>query len=349
VLIILFAAVCVASSDVLILTPDNFDQEVGSDVPALVEFFAPWCGHCKSLAPEYEVVATTFAKQPVKIASVDADKHKDLSHRFEVTGFPTIKWFPKGSKSGEAYSGGRTANDIIDFINKKIGTNAKVKGPPTVVTILTDENFDSIVHDPNKHVLVEFYAPWCGHCKQLAPKYEEVGKTFDGEDEVVIAKMDADSHKMKPSEYGVTGYPTLKFFPKDNKKGEDYNAGRSSEDFVTFINQRCGTERTVGGGFTEKAGRISDLDLLAQKFMKNVDEREQILEETQNAIGNLEAKNKDFGKFYEIAMKKILEKGDESYGKTESQRLKRVIDSGSVGAKKKVEFSKRANIVSQFA
>jgi len=334
---------------VLILTPDNFDQEVGGDVPALVEFFAPWCGHCKSLAPEYEIVATTFAKQPVKIASVDADKYKDLSHRFDVSGFPTLKWFPKGSKTGEAYNGGRTANDFIDFLNKKIGANAKVKGTPTAVTVLTDDNFDSIVQDPNKHVLVEFYAPWCGHCKQLTPKYEEVAKTFDGEEDVVIAKIDADAYKVKGGEYGVTGFPTLKFFPKDNKKGEDYTAGRNTDDFVNFINTRCGTERSVGGGFTEKAGRISEFDELVQKFMKNADERQQILKETQEAISQLDSKNKEYGKFYEIAMKRILEKGDEGYGKTEAQRLKRVIESGSVGAKKRTEFAKRANIASQFA
>jgi protein disulfide-isomerase A6 len=115
-----------------------------------------------------------------------------------VTGFPTIKWFPAGSKDAEDYSGGRSAADFVDFINRKAGTNAKVKSAPSAVTVLTDSNFESIVLDAKKDVLVEFYAPCesvlvgasplhseltlllclcagCGHCKRLAPDYEKVG------------------------------------------------------------------------------------------------------------------------------------------------------------------------------
>jgi len=101
-------------SDVLILSPDNFDSEVGGDLPVFVEFFAPWCGHCKSLAPEYEIVASAFKGKPVKIASVDADAHRELSSRFSVSGYPTLMFFPSGSKTSESYSGGRTSGDITD-------------------------------------------------------------------------------------------------------------------------------------------------------------------------------------------------------------------------------------------
>ena len=45
--------------------------------------------------------------------------------------------------------------------------------------------------DATKHVLVEFYAPWCGHCKQLAPKYNDLAKIFSGEKDVIVAKIDA--------------------------------------------------------------------------------------------------------------------------------------------------------------
>ena len=157
------------SSDVLILDPSNFDNYVGGDQPVFVEFFAPWCGHCKALAPEYDIVATAFKSLPVKVASVDADAHRDLGGRFGVTGFPTLKFFPAGSKEGETYNGGRTSADIIQFLNGKAGTHARVKTAATAVTVLDSSNFDSIALDPTKDVLVEFYAPWCGHCKKLAP------------------------------------------------------------------------------------------------------------------------------------------------------------------------------------
>ena len=72
------------------------------------------------------------------------------------------------------------------FVNGKTGLNRKVKEVPTAVTVLGPDNFDSIVMDPKKDVLVEFYAPWCGHCKQLAPKYEKVAATFKGEPNVRV-------------------------------------------------------------------------------------------------------------------------------------------------------------------
>jgi protein disulfide-isomerase A6 len=83
------------------------------------------------------------------------------------------------------YSGGRTAADIISFINQKAGTNAIVpRGAPSAVVDLTDATFDKIVKDPKKGVFVEVYAPWCGHCKSLAPDYEKLGKAFANEEEV---------------------------------------------------------------------------------------------------------------------------------------------------------------------
>jgi protein disulfide-isomerase-like protein len=338
----------VCASDVLILTPSNFDDEIGHDQPALIEFFAPWCGHCKSLAPEYEILATTFARAPVKIASVDADQYKELGSRFEVKGFPTIKWFPAGSKEGEAYQGGRTAADLIDFVNKKIGTNLRLKTAPTATTVLTPDNFDSIVKDPTKDVLVEFYAPWCGHCKRLEPDYEKVAKSFEGEDSVVVAKVDADAHKSLGSEFGVTGYPTIKFFPKDNKAGEDYNGGRTPEDFVKFLNERSGVQRLVGGGYEESAGRISELDALVTSFTA-AEDKKSILQQAEELVNSAVVKahaNAAVAKFYILAMKRIAE-GKVDFAKNELARLERLL-SGSIKPADRAQFSKRKNIVKLF-
>ena len=101
-----------ADPDTLVLTGANFKEHVGKAAGALVEFYAPWCGHCKSLAPEWAQVATLFkGVDSITIAKVDAsaDENKDLAKEFDVKGFPTIKWFPASSLTPEDYSGGRTA------------------------------------------------------------------------------------------------------------------------------------------------------------------------------------------------------------------------------------------------
>jgi protein disulfide-isomerase A6 len=292
-------------------------------------------------------VATAFAKLPVKVASVDADKHKELGGRFGVSGFPTLKYFPAGSQEGEAYNGGRTAKDITEFLNKKAGTNARIKEAPTAVTVLTDANFDSIVKDANKHVLVEFYAPWCGHCKSLAPHYEKLATIFSSEPDVVIAKLDATEEKAKASEYGVSGYPTLKWFSKDDKSGVNYESGRDVEAFVNFINEKAGTLRTKEGGFLPSAGTIPEFDELVTKFKSaSGAARKAVLAELEGKLSSA-SKNKEFGKFYQIAMKRIIEKGD-SFAADESGRLQRLVDSGSVTPDKYGEFAKRVNIINLF-
>jgi thioredoxin-like negative regulator of GroEL len=94
-----------------------------------------------------------------------------------------------------SYTGSREPEDIIKFINEKAGTNVKLPTPVSYVTVLTPENFDKVVLDPAKDVFVEFYAPWCGHCKHLAPTYEKFATAFKAEPDVVIAKIDADKYK----------------------------------------------------------------------------------------------------------------------------------------------------------
>lgn len=338
------------SSDVSNATPENFDELVGSSLPAFVEFYAPWCGHCKHLAPEYEIVATSFKGQPVRIVAVDCDAHKSLSSRFGVTGYPTLKFFPADSTDGETYTGGRTAADIIDYINKKIGTHVRVKTAPTAVTTLTPDNFDSVVLDPTKNVLVEFYAPWCGHCKKLVPEYEKVAKTFEGEDEVVIAKCDADAHRDLGSKFGVSGFPTIKYFPKDNKKGEDYGGGRTADDFVNFINEKVQTDRVIGGGFLPSSGRISELDTLATKFMaSNAATKNTILEEVQkleNSDSIKSDKNAKYAKFYTLAMKKLVT--DPDYISKETARLERMLSSATLKPSDFAQFNKRKNVLNAF-
>jgi protein disulfide-isomerase-like protein len=153
------------ASSVLDLIPENFDKVVlQSGKPALVEFFAPWCGHCKNLAPVYEELATVFdfASDKVSVAKVDADAEKSLGKRFGVQGFPTLKWFDGKSEKPEDYNGGRDLESLTEFITKKTGLKPKkAKAAVSNVEYLTDSTFKTLVGG-DKHVLIAFTAPWCG-------------------------------------------------------------------------------------------------------------------------------------------------------------------------------------------
>lgn len=101
------------------------------------------------------------------------------------------------------------------------------------VRIVVGKNFDEIVLDKEKDVLVEFYAPWCNHCKELAPKYEKLAKNLRHVDSLVIAKIDATANEVKG--FKPRGFPTIKLFPANNKKGIDYTGELETEPLEKFV------------------------------------------------------------------------------------------------------------------
>jgi len=213
------------------------------------------------------------------------------------------------------------------------------------VKVLNNDNFDGIALDKSKDVLVEFYAPWCGHCKALEPVYEKVAKTFATEKNCVIAKVDADHEKDLGSRFGISGFPTIKFFPKNNKEGEEYNGGRSEEDFINFLNEKCGTNRVAGGGIDDQAGRVDEFDALADTFMTDVAARETTIADVEKAA-EADPEKKKAGEYYVKVMKKIVAKGD-SYIQTEISRLEKLL-AGHMTSEKRDQMFKRKNILNVF-
>merc|ERR1711907_748022 len=100
-----------------------------------------------------------------------------------------------------------------------------------------------------------FHAPWCGHCKQLAPTWEKLGEKYEGEANILITKMDATANELE----GITieSFPTLKFFPAGKDEVVDYEGERTLEALVKFVNEQSGVSVEVT---EEDKAAVADAD-----------------------------------------------------------------------------------------
>jgi len=442
---------------VLVLTKGNYQKALADNEFVLVEFYAPWCGHCKALAPEFVKAAKKLEEQgsAIKLAKVDATEENELAEENQVRGYPTLKFY-RNAKPID-YQGGRTADEIVSWLNKKTGPAAKtlesaddtktfiegadvaiigffksadsdaakeflkaaggideypfaivtdssiasenkvdgdavvvfkkfdegradlqkdlteesitkfVKGEAlplivdfnhetaqkvfggeirshvlmflskeaghyekfldtqktvakdykdkvlfvsintddedhgrileffgmkkdeipaarliklademakykpttqvledatamrafveeflagklkqhllsqelpedwdkTPVKVLVASNFDEVAMDAEKDVLVEFYAPWCGHCKQLAPIYDKLGEKFKDDSSIVIAKMDSTVNELEHTK--INSFPTIKLFKKGDNTVIEYSGERTLDGLSKFL------------------------------------------------------------------------------------------------------------------
>lgn len=136
------------------------------------------------------------------------------------------------------------AKYVQDVLSGKVKPSIKSEPIPESqtgpVTVVVAHTYNEIVIDNDKDVLIEFYAPWCGHCKALAPKYEELGKLYADNPEfaskVTIAKVDATSNDV-PDE--IQGFPTIKLFPAGKKDSPiTYSGDRSAEALANFVKEQ---------------------------------------------------------------------------------------------------------------
>jgi len=220
-----------------------------------IKFYAPWCGHCQKLAPAWEELAKAFEKdEVVKIAKVDCTQHQSVCQEQEVKGYPTLHYFRDGRKL-ETYKGARTLAELKDFVNTNKGEAGKAatddgKVPdrteevlPKVVK-LTKDNFEETIK--SGLAFVKFFAPWCGHCKKLAPTWEELAGKYADTEGVLIGHVDctADDNVNRAlcDKQGVNGFPTLHMF-KDGEKVEEYNGRRGLDELVAFVEKHSAPEK----------------------------------------------------------------------------------------------------------
>ncbi|XP_052195315.1 protein disulfide-isomerase-like [Diospyros lotus] len=139
----MFLASAEEGEHVLTLDHSNFSDTVGKHSFIVVEFYAPWCGHCKKLAPEYEKAASVLSSHdpPLTLAKVDAndEANKELARKFEIQGFPTIKILRNGGTNIQEYNGPRKADGIVSYLKKQIGPASSEIKTAEDVSSLFDE------------------------------------------------------------------------------------------------------------------------------------------------------------------------------------------------------------------
>ncbi|KAK2798211.1 hypothetical protein FQN50_008909 [Emmonsiellopsis sp. PD_5] len=191
-----------------------------------------------------------------------------------------------------------TQDDIAQFVQDvldgKIAPSIKSEPIPEKqegpVTVVVAHNYQEVVIDNDKDVLVEFYAPWCGHCKALAPKYEQLAALYSENSEfaskVTVSKVDATANDV-PDE--IQGFPTIKLFPAGSKGSPvEYSGSRTIQDLANFIrdNGKHGVDAYVeekvqeGGDVTKKPETTASSTASAEKAAETPAESEEPAEPT---------------------------------------------------------------------
>ncbi|XP_019611734.2 protein disulfide-isomerase A2 [Rhinolophus sinicus] len=207
----------------------------------------------QTLAPHQELLAGFREAAPPfrgQVLFVVVDVGADNSHVLQYFGVkaeeaPTLRFINMETtkKYKPADGGPLTAASVTAFCHAVLGGKVKPyllsqEVPPDwdqrPVKTLVGKNFEQVAFDETKNVFVKFYAPWCTHCKEMAPAWEELAEKYKDHEDIVIAELDATANELEA--FTVHGFPTLKYFPAGpGRKVIEYNSARDLETFSKFL------------------------------------------------------------------------------------------------------------------
>lgn len=240
------------------------------------------CPECDAVAPQFEKAAAAM-EGTVPFALVT---DPDAATKFDIKSFPAFKIFTPDDKKGkhtlEDFTNERTAEAFTAASVKAVKALVEARVPPpqdepprktpggfyenTEVIELDDERFEKEVLGGDNAWLIEFYAPWCGHCKQLTPAWKAAAAAGTG---VKVAAVDATVHTKFSNKYGVQGFPTIKFFKpsEPEQTPEDFNGGRTEQAIVTYLEEKAAI---FGKGTPVVISQIENQEQLeSDKCLKN--------------------------------------------------------------------------------
>ena len=194
------------------------------------------------------------------VATIDTRKHAEVTTFFDVTSTagggsftpPMLMAFSLSNGTKFVHTAELTLAAVLDFARGvaagKVEAHLRsqpAEEPAGPLVELVGSTFASVVRDPAKDVLIQFYSKSCGHCTKLRPVYEQVAQSFAEVDDVVIAQMDAvanDAPGLEPE-----GFPMIVLYAKANKNGLVYDGSRDAHDLIQFVNDARAGKRHIGG------------------------------------------------------------------------------------------------------
>ncbi|GAB1225258.1 hypothetical protein ENUP19_0248G0028 [Entamoeba nuttalli] len=299
---------------------------------SFVKFYAPWCSHCIALQPVFEALADEY-KSKMSFIEINCVKYEEFCLDKGIRSFPELRMYQNGIKISE-YEGPRDLTNLGRFIRGE-----KIGKPESRVLELTASNFSAVVDDETKNVVVKFYVPWCNICKSIQSKYERLIDIYKNEKDLIIAQMDCSEKQNKvicSGKFGIHGYPTITFFPKDFKYGKDFMYEHEVHVYVNRINKEFNYFRMEENGQLNKyAGRIPKIDKLLQQI-SNITQ----LKEVKEKIKQLDVHNN-----YMSILSKILTEGKGFvHERIESLKNKIQMTTGEEQDKAIIEY----NVLEQF-